>query len=59
MGRLDAERTGATTEDDGVPSRGVGDYVRSPEAVGQVRGAAGKASSAVPSVSSATEAAAM
>ena len=44
---------------DGVPSRGVGDHVRSPEAVGQVRGAAGNASSAVPSVSSATEAAAM
>lgn len=44
---------------DGVPSRGVGDHVRSPEAVGQVRGAAGNASSAVPSVSSATDAAAM
>ena len=44
---------------DRVPSRGVGDHVRSPEAVGQVRGAAGKASSAVLSVSSATELAAM
>ena len=44
---------------DGVPSRGVGDHVRSPGAVGQFRGAAGNASSALSSVSSARLAAAM
>ncbi len=42
---------------DGVPFRGVGGHVRSPVAVGQVRGAAGNASPMLESVSSATDAA--